>query len=188
VERTVRRGVEAKAQTELVFTGTCVYNYQNRVLLGGLRDLLDIRLREALREDKGGTYGVGVSANCHHVPNDRYDVTISFGSAPERTDELVKAAFAVIDSVQNGVVSDSNLTKIREMTLRSHETALRKNGAWLNAMADADQDERDQRDFLRIPELVNGITRERLRDAARLYLRRDQYARFTLMPEKSGKE
>ena len=188
VERTVRRGVEAKAQTELVFTGTCAYSYESRVLLGALRDLLDIRLREALREEKGGTYGVGVSGNCRHIPNERYDVTISFGSAPDRVDELVTATFAVIDSLQNGVVSDSNLTKIREITLRSHETALKLNGPWLSAMADADQDGRDQRDFLRIPALINGITRENLRDAARLYLQRDQYARFTLLPEKGGKE
>jgi predicted Zn-dependent peptidase len=49
-------------------------------------------------------------------------------------------------------------------------------------MADADEDGRDQRDFLRLPELLNGITREKLRDAARFYLRKDQYARFTLLP------
>jgi predicted Zn-dependent peptidase len=77
--------------------------------------------------------------------------------------------------------------KIREMPLRAHETALRQNGAWLSAMMDADEDGRDQRDFLRLPQLVQGITREQLRDAARLYLRTDQYARFTLLPEKKGR-
>ncbi len=187
VERTVTMGVEAKAQTQLIFTGVCTYSYENRTVLGALRDLLDIRLREALREDKGGTYGVSVGGSCHHIPTERYDLNVAFGSAPERVDELVKDVFAVIDSVKAGVVSDSNLTKIKEMSRRSHETALRQNGAWLASMVDADEDGRDQRDFLRLPELVNAVTREKLRDAARFYLRTDQFARFTLLPAAKSK-
>ena len=188
IERTVRRGVEAKAQTMITFTGACSYSYENRVVMGALRDLLDIRLREALREDKGGTYGVGVDAQCRHIPYDRYEVSISFGSAPERVNELVTAVFAVLDSIKAGSVSDSNLTKITEIPLRSHETGLKENGAWLSAMVDANEDGRDQRDWIRVPELVNAITREKLRDAAIQYLRKDQYARFTLLPESVAKK
>jgi zinc protease len=184
VERTVRMGVEAKAHTQLVFTGTCAYSYDNRLVLSELQDLLDIRLREALREDKGGTYGVNVSASCRHIPAERYSVSVEFGSAPERVDELVKEVFAVIDSVKAGAISDSNMTKIKEIHLRGHETALRQNSSWLAAMTDADEDHRDQRDFLRQPAIVNAITKTQLRDAARLYLRKEQYARFTLLPKK----
>ena len=188
VERTVRMGVEDKAQTELVFTGECRYSYENRVVLGGLRDLLDIRLREALREDKGGTYGVSVDASCHNIPTQRYEVSVSFGSAPERLNELTAAVFAVIDSIKAGVVTDSNMTKIHELPLRAHETAVKQNGAWLSSMMDADEDGRDQRDFLRKPALVRALTREQLRDAARFYLRKEQYARFILLPEVKPKK
>ena len=188
VERTVRKGVEARAQTRLVFTGTCTYSYANRVVLGGLRDLLDIRLREALREEKGGTYGVSVGASCSHIPTSHYEIDISFGSAPQRADELTKEVFAVIDSIKAGVVSDSNMTKVHELPMRAHETALKQNGAWLGAMIDANEDGRDQRDFMRSPTLVAALTRDDLRDAARTYLRRDQYARFTLLPEDKAKQ
>jgi zinc protease len=185
VQKVVHRGVEPKASTRLIFTGPCAYSYENRQVLSELSELLDIRLREVLREDKGGTYGVGVSANCTHIPYEEYEVEISFGSAPERVDELVGAVFAVIDSVKAGVVSDSNLTKISEIELRQHETALKENGAWIASMVDADEDGRDQRDFLRLPELVKKITKQQLRDAARQYLRKEQYARFTLLPEQN---
>ncbi|MES2180080.1 MAG: insulinase family protein [Gemmatimonadota bacterium] len=187
IERTVYKGVEAKAQTELMFTGKCTYSYENRQVLSALRELLDIRLREALREDKGGTYGVNVGANCRHIPTEAYEIGVSFGSAPERVEELTKEVFAVIDSIKAGAVSDSNLTKIREMRIRGHETSLRQNGSWLSAIMDADEDGRDQRDFLRIPELVNAVTKEKISEAARLYLRRENYARFTLLPEKKPK-
>ena len=183
VERKVFKGVEAKAQTQIIFTGPCTYSYENRMAVNALRELLDIRLREALREDKSGTYGVDVSGSCHRLPYEHYNIAISFGSAPERTDELVKEMFAVIDSIKGGAVSDSNLAKIHEIPLRSHETALRQNGAWLGAMMDAEEDGRDQRDFLRLPALVSAVTKEQIVEAARAYLRKEQYARFTLLPE-----
>lgn len=183
VEKTVRKGVEPKASNEFVFHGSCTYRYQNRVVLNALRDLLDIRLREVLREDKSGTYGVGVSATCSHIPYDRYRVSISWGSAPERTDELIAAMWSVIDSVKAGVISDSNLVKIREMAVRGHETALKENGSWIGAMQDAAEDGRDQRDWLRRPEMTAKVTKAQLRDAARLYLKRDTLLHFTLLPE-----
>ena len=42
------------------------------------------------------------------------------------------------------------MTKIRELAVREHETALKQNDRWLNAMMDADEDGRDQRDFLHV--------------------------------------
>ena len=187
VTKIVHKGVEPKASTQLYFSSPCAYSFEHRVVLDGLRELLDIRLREVLREDKSGTYGVGVSASCNYVPYERASVQISFGSAPERVDELTNAVFEVIDGIKAGMVSDSNLAKIKEIALRAHETELKENESWLSAMADADEDGRDQRDFLRTPEIVKRITKEQLRDAARTYLRREQVARFTLLPEDQPK-
>ena len=56
----------------------------------------------------------------------------------------------MIDSIKAGQVSDSNMTKIRELTIREHETSLKQNDRWLDAMMDADEDGRDQRDFLHV--------------------------------------
>jgi predicted Zn-dependent peptidase len=113
---------------------------------------------------------------------------VSFGSAPERTEELTKEVFSVIESIQKGEVSDSNMTKIRELTIRGQETALKQNNRWLGAMMDADEDGRDQRDFLRTADRVLKVTKDQIRDAARLYLRTDRYARFTLLPAEAEKK
>jgi zinc protease len=185
VEKTVRKGVEPKATNQLVFHGTCTYSYANRIVFDALQGLLDIRLREVLREDKGGTYGVAVSGSCNRIPYSRYRMTVNFGSAPERREELIAAMWSVIDSIKAGVISDSNMVKIRELAVRGHETSLKENGAWLGAMMDQDEDGRDQRDWLRGPDLTAKVTKEQLRDAARLYLRREQMMIFTLLPESS---
>src|SRR5690606_16521856 len=52
-----------------------------RYLLGALADALRIRLREELREDRGGVYGVGVSASVDRMLG-TYSISISFGSDP----------------------------------------------------------------------------------------------------------
>jgi zinc protease len=187
VGKTVRKGVEPKAETTLIFTGSCSYSYANRYAVDALTELLNIRLREVLREEKGGTYGASAGGSCSNIPYEHYNVSVEFGSSPERVEELVTAVFKVFDEIKAGTVSDSNLTKIKEIHLREHEVGLKQNASWLNAMSDADEDHRDQRDFLRYPELVKGLTREMIRDAARLYLRPEQYARFTLLPEPAAK-
>lgn len=187
VQKTVRKGVEPKAETTLMFTGPCTYSFDNREAMDALSELLNIRLREVLREEKGGTYGASAGGSCSNIPYEHYSFSVEFGSSPERVDELVTAVFKVFDEIKAGIVSDSNLTKIKEIQLRGHETGLKQNGTWLNAMTDADEDHRDQRDFLRTPQLVKGLTREMIRDAAKLYLRPEQYARFTLLPEAAPK-
>ena len=78
--------------------------------------------------------------------------------------------------------------KIQELTIRGHETALKQNNRWLDAMMDADEDGRDQRDFLRTPDRMLKVTKAQIRDAARLYLRTDRYARFTLLPAEAEKK
>lgn len=187
VVKTVHKGIEPKAETSLIFSGSCTYNFPNRYALDALTELLNIRLREVLREEKGGTYDASASGTCTDIPYEHYSVSVDFGSAPDRVDELVSAVFKVFDEIKAGTVSDSNLTKIREIQLREHETELKQNGAWLDAMADADEDHRDQRDFLRYPDFVKGLTRQMIQDAAKLYLRPEQYARFSLLPEAAPK-
>ena len=53
-----------------------------------------------------------------HIPYEHYSLSVEFGSAPDRVDELVAAVFKVFDEIKAGTVSDSNLTKIQEIQLR----------------------------------------------------------------------
>ena len=187
VNRTVYKGTDPKAQSRLIFHGDFVYSWENRFGVDALRQLLDMRLRDALREDKSGTYGVGVSASGNSIPYQRYSISISFGSAPERVEELVASVFAVIDSVKRVAPSAEEMTKIKETFARSHETGMRENAAWLGWMSDHDEDGRDQHATIRYPSLVKNLTAEQVRDAARRYLNTAQLARFTLLPEEPRK-
>lgn len=183
VIREVRKGIEPRAQTQLVLTGTMAYSRAERFLLGVLAEILDLKLREALREDLGGTYGVSVSASPVRVPREQYSFGIGFGSDPGRVNELLAAVRVQLDSLRQHGPADKEIAKVRETILRTRETQLRENGYWLGQLTAALRNGEDPRQFLDPSDLLALLTRERLRDAARRYLDERNLVRVTLLPE-----
>lgn len=183
VERTVRKGIEPKSQTALVFSGPATGSRQERFALDALGDILDIRLRDELREELGGTYSVSVSGTATRIPRPEYTVFIGFGSAPERADSLVGAVFAQIDSLKANGPRPADLAKYKETAIRTRETDLRQNGWWLSLLTGARREAEDPATrFALAPELER-LTPQVIRDAARTYLNRSRYVRVTLLPE-----
>ena len=66
-----------------------------------LGEVLRIRLREVLREDMGGVYGVQRRRAASRGGRGRSTTfTVSFGCAPENVDKLEKAVFDEIKAIQ----------------------------------------------------------------------------------------
>ena len=183
VEREVRRGLEPKSQTELVFSGPFAWSRAERFVIRSLGDILDIKLREQLREELGGTYGVSVSPSPSRIPREEYTFTVSFGSAPDRVDQLVAAIFSQIDSLARFGPDEKDLAKVRETAIRSRETDLRENGYWLGQLAGYLQNGEDPKGIVSLDDLLPLLTRERIQAAAARYLDRSNYVRVTLLPE-----
>ena len=185
VNRTVHRGIEPKSLVRLYFTGPFTWTRENRFAISSLAEVLRIKLREALREEKGGTYGVGVSAAPSRIPQQRYRLVISFGCAPERVEELTHAVFQQIDSLQRFGPDSSYIAKVRETDLREREVSLKQNGFWLTALQFCRVNEINPEQILTYADLIRSITPEIVRDAANSYLDTGHYARFVLLPENS---
>lgn len=181
--RTVYKGQEPKARTAIVFTGPFDYDRPNRLLLGAMADVLDIMLREVLREEMGGTYGAGVSATPTRYPVERYGIRIGFGVEPERLDELTAATFAVIDSLSTHGASSDNLAKVKETRRRSRETDLEENGFWLAAISSYDRNGEPLDEILDLEPLLDGLTTEAIGAAARQWLDPARYVQVSLLPE-----
>ncbi len=186
VEREVRRGIEPRAQTQLVLSGAMSYTRSERFLLGALAQVLELTLREALREDLGATYGVSVSAAPTRVPREQYTLSIGFGSDPTRVAELLEVVRVHLDSLRRLGPDEREIAKVRETIVRARETQLRENGFWLGQLAAAERNGEDPRQILDPSDLLALLTRETLRDAARRYLDERNVVRVTLLPEAAG--
>ena len=182
IEKVVRMGVEPQSRTEIIFAGDSEYSLREDAAIGALADVLDIRLRELLREDLGGTYGVRVSSRLTYRPDEEYSVSISFGSAPERAEELAAVVFEEIERIKTEGPDAETVAKVRETQRRFKETNLRENDHWIDQMRSFDRQGRDYAEIASY-DLIEGWSDADVRAAAQRYLRLDQYAKFVLLPE-----
>ncbi len=182
IEKVVRMGVEPQSTTQIIFAGDGEYSVRERSAVAALADVLEIRLRELLREDLGGTYGVGVSGVLSYRPDEEYRVSIDFGSAPDRADELAAVVFEEIERLKTDGPDAETVAKVRETQRRAKETSLRQNSYWINQMRSFDQQGRDYADIPSYDQ-IEAWSAADVRAAAQRYLRLDQYAKFVLLPE-----
>jgi zinc protease len=182
VEREVRKGVEPRSQTRIAFTGPFEFTAENRVRMTALASILEVRLRERLREDLGGTYSVGTAGGYEDVPEPRYTFQIQFGADPERAEELRTAVFEEIERLKLDGPTALDVEKARESARRAWETNLESNGWWagqLSAAARRGLDPSDLLDDARFDWITEAAVRE---DAVR-YLDPDNVIVVTLLPE-----
>ena len=186
VRREVRRGTEPKSLTQMIFSGPFEWTRENRYAIASLEEVLRMRLRDVLREELSGTYGVQVSASPQRQPRPQFDLSIGYGSSPEKATSLEQAVFAQIDSIQRTGPTAGELEKVREIQRRSEETNLKENGYWLSALVSYDREGVDPGRILRGEELRALLTADLVRDAARKYLDRQNYVLVRLLPEQSS--
>ncbi len=127
----LKKGTAPKATVQLIYNVPVDFNRSNRAEMNALKKLLEIKLREVLREDKSGTYGVRVQAEMNHYPDSEAIFTIEFGCDPARQAELTTAALAVIESIKKDGCDEKNLIKIHETQRRSLESSFLENDFWL---------------------------------------------------------
>lgn len=188
IEKQVEKGLEAKSRIRIIFSGPFEWNRQNRYDMGSLASVLRIKLRESLREDKGGTYGVGVGASPSHYPEPEYEFSISFGCDPGRVDELTQTVFQQIDSLKEFGTTETYLQKVKETQRREHETDLKENRYWLNTLNFYYFNEEDPRSILELDKYVDALDSEAIKQAARKYLDANNYVKVVLYPADFAKD
>ncbi|HEX9731594.1 MAG TPA: insulinase family protein [Thermoanaerobaculia bacterium] len=181
----VEKGLEPKSQVRLIFTGPATWSREASHDVRSLAEVLNLRLREVLREDMGATYGVGVGGSIALRPREEYTVRISFGCAPDAVENLVDVIFAELEAAREKGVDEGDLGKVKEALRRQREVDLKENGYWLSALANYYSHGHDPRWILDVEEESDAVTLERVREAARRYLDPARYVLGVLYPEET---
>jgi zinc protease len=179
----VKKGIEPKGRVAIHFHGDAEWSPLEEHQVASLASVLRIRLREVLREDLGGVYGVGVSGSISHYPRQRRHVSISFGCDPLRAGELRAAALQEIESLKAAGPQETYVEKVREAQRRERETDLQRNAFWIGEIVSHEMDGLDPREILKYDGLVAAVTRNSLQEAARRYLDTTRYVEGVLLPE-----
>jgi zinc protease len=182
----VRKGIEPRSRIEMVYSGRLPWSLENRARLEALSRMLEIRLRDAIRVQAGGSYDVTVEEQLLRSPDQEYIVAISFGCAPERVDQLVHIALGEIQRLREDGPDASLVQTAKEVMSRDHEQSMRDNGFWLRALQTASLNGLDPMTLLDFDERLRSITVEESRKEAADLLNPENYLQVTLNPEVGG--
>jgi len=183
IEKTVRKGIESKGHVALIFTGPYQWTRENNYTISSMVSVLQIKMREVLRESLGGTYGVDISSSQSKIPNEEYTIGIDFGCDPQRADELTQMVITQIDSLKKFGIGQTYIDKVTEAQIRQYETNLKENGYWLGGLYGVFFYNQDPLNIINYLDLVRHLSVQSVQKAAQQYFNFENYVKVVLLPE-----
>jgi len=188
VEKVVNKGKESKSIQYILFHGKLNYTTKDIIELDVLSKILTTRLLESIREDKSSVYYIGAQPGYNKFPVTDYEMTIYYGTSPEKLRELKESVFSTIrDLIEKGPTQDE-VDKASEKIKREHETNLRENGYWEGVLKTYYLNkEGNFKTFGEFDGVVEELTLKSLKYAAYRTFDFKNYISVALIPEKVTK-
>jgi zinc protease len=186
ITKSVYKGVEPKSSVSINITGPFEWNAKNRFNLQAMTEVLSIKLRETLREEKGGVYGVGARATPTHYPHEQYQLTISFGCAPERVDELVTETLKKLDTMVMKEPEETYVNKVKEIQKHEYEVNMKENRFWLSSLSSYYFNGEDPKAILERKEMIEHLNADDIHHAAQKYCAKGNMVEVVLYPAKKN--
>jgi zinc protease len=123
---------QPKVGVTRVYTGPIDYTMKNRVAMNVLSQVLRSRYTVSIREEKGGTYSVGVGGRTNADYKPWYKLIVMFDTNEQMADEL---SLIVIDEVKKIATDGPNaedVEKVRKYLLKEYENQIQMNSNWIN--------------------------------------------------------
>jgi len=184
IEKTVLKGIEPKSEVVLILNGPFKWDQSERVAIRAMANVLTERLREAIREELGGTYSISASAGLQRLPRSEYTFNIQFGGDPKRVPELMSRVMKEIEKLKTEGPKPQEATDVKSLFLREFETNSKQNSYLLGQLAGKYQYDEDPAGVWLVPDYYNKIDVKQIHDAAKTYLDLKNRVQVTLMPEK----
>lgn len=180
---TIHKGIEPKSFVTIVMSDKFDWNYNNLLDFQVMMDILDIKLREKMREDKSGIYGLAAYAQQELYPEPKYTVTFKWGCSPDNVDSLSNIVFEEIARIQKEGPTKTDLDKVKENLSRDRETNIKKNEFWLSKLDRLYSENIALNSLKDYKKLVDAITIADIQNTAKKYLTGDHYVKVVLKPE-----
>lgn len=122
---------QPKVSVYRTFTGDIPYTLHNHVAMRFLSQALSSRYLISIREEKGGTYGVGVRGNIKADFVSQYTLFINFDTNEAMADELSEIVLNEIRNIaENGPLTE-DVEKTRKYLLKDWKNQIENNDHWV---------------------------------------------------------
>lgn len=123
-----------KSSVLVVYHGDCKYDLKNDILMSMTSQILNLIYTEKVREEEGGTYGVGVGGDLTKYPEAKATLQIMFETSPSKKEKLMTIIFAEAAKLAKEGPAEANLSKVKEYMLKKYTENVKENSYWLGTI------------------------------------------------------
>ena len=123
-----------KASVFNSITGKTDRVMKNWVMMSMLDQILDIVYTEKVREDEGGTYGVGTGGGIMRYPDGQTVLQISFDTDPAKMEHLNGIILKELNNIAENGPRTEDFNKVKEYMNKSYTENQRENGYWVGIL------------------------------------------------------
>jgi zinc protease len=179
----VAKGREPRSQTVVSFAADPPLEENEQARVEATTEVLEIALRDILREELGETYNVSVGLQQPLPQRGAGRIAVSFGGAPDKAESMVQRVLQEVQRLQKEGPSADLVNRAKEAAHREHETARKQNGFWLGRLQSAKLLGRDPKLILTREQRIDAITQANVHEMFKKYFPMDRYTVVTLLPE-----
>lgn len=186
VDSVFTRGEAPRSQVQIIYHGNDHFDLDTSYILQSLIDLARIKLRESLREEESGVYGVSIFGGQSLYPIEQYSIRVMFNADPPRTKELIDATKTVIQKLKEDI-DPVDIAKVTEIQRQGRIRDIKQNQFWMSSFINSWMNNTDLQQTIEIQALENRISKlneEVLLKAARKYFNESEMISVVMYPEK----
>jgi len=172
-----------KATVFVNYNGKFKYNAENLVYLSAVKYILSLRYTETIREEEGGTYGVGVWTSASKYPYEGFKVNMKFDCDPERAEALKSIVFDEVNKFGEEGPKEVDVTKTIEYFIKTREEDLKENRFWLSSLVSMDKFGLNTINKANYEDIVKGMTVKKLQKFAKNLFDESNNVEVVMLPK-----
>jgi len=177
-----KKNMQVPKSTVFVYChGKTSYDEAALVNMEAITYLLRLRYLEVIREEKGGSYGVGVYGEVSPIPEGGFEIVISFDTDPKMAQELIAVVHQEMQKLVEQGPSAEDLQKVKESFFKSQPENLKENQYWLEAIRTKEKTGKNIIDGF--DNRINSITIESIRNTAKSWFGQGNVIEIMMSPE-----
>ena len=165
-----------------IYTGPIDYTMKNRVAMNVLSQVLRSRYTISIREEKGGTYSVGVGGRVFADYTPSYQLIVLFDTNEQMADELSQIVVDEIKKIATDGPNAEDVEKTRKYLLKEYENQIQSNGNWADWLDSYNY--RGMNFVTEYKKAVEELTYDDLKALAAKILKDNNMAYIVMRPEK----
>lgn len=173
--------LQPKVSEMFLFTCDAENSIRNRQLMLLLTLTLNNRYHESIREEKGGTYGVGVAPELDYRPVTQINLKMTFDTNEQMADELAPIIIDELRKIAEEGPKASDIESSREYLAKTFTNSLESNAQWAGLIESYYRfNQNSVRDFI---DTLNSITYDEVRDMAKKLIESGNMVKVIMRPE-----